>query len=175
MACAEGAEKFFPCHQKKFPKPRFSAALELRGEGGRGSRGEGSPPPLGMKIKASPWGGVTPSSCGVRQFYCLPCPPCSPSNNSLGGWGVGGLNHVIRFLRPPGCVPSHIRRRDRVQCDGGYPQRVPAAQSSAGKRTQRQSHAPREIDDCRCVRLLTPGGRRTGPRLGLVTCRAEEP
>ena len=63
VACAEGAEKFFPRHQKKFPKPRFSAALELRGEGGRGSRGGGEgvqgggvpPPPVGMKIKASPW------------------------------------------------------------------------------------------------------------------------
>ena len=41
VACAEGAEKFFPRHQKKFPKPRFSAALELRGEGGRGSMGGG--------------------------------------------------------------------------------------------------------------------------------------
>ena len=52
---------------KKFPEPCFSAALELRGEGGRGSRGGGEgvqgggvpPPLLGMKIKASPWGGAT--------------------------------------------------------------------------------------------------------------------
>ena len=33
--------KFFSHDQKMFPKPRFSGALELRGEGGRGSRGGG--------------------------------------------------------------------------------------------------------------------------------------
>ena len=46
--------KFFPMTKKKFPKPRFSGALELRGEGGRGVQGGGVPPPTGMKIKASP-------------------------------------------------------------------------------------------------------------------------
>ena len=48
--------KLFSGDLKKFPKPRFSGALELRGEGGRGSRGGGGapPPPAGMKIKASP-------------------------------------------------------------------------------------------------------------------------
>ena len=66
VACAEGAEKFFPRHQKKFPKPRFSAALELRGEGGRGSRGEGSPP-VGMKIKASPCPPPPPSRAIFRS------------------------------------------------------------------------------------------------------------
>ena len=48
--------------------------LERGGEGGRGSRGEGSPPPAGMKIKASPWGGVsgypdTPAGYLVRSHY----------------------------------------------------------------------------------------------------------
>ena len=45
--------KKFSHIQKMFPKPRFSGALELRGEGGRGSRGGGEgvkrggvPPPL---------------------------------------------------------------------------------------------------------------------------------
>jgi hypothetical protein len=40
-----------------FPKPRFSGALELRGEGGRGSRGGGEgvqgggvPPPVGTYL-----------------------------------------------------------------------------------------------------------------------------
>ena len=53
MTCAEGAEKNFCNIIKKFPKPCFSAELELRGEGGRGSRGE-APPPPGMKSIASP-------------------------------------------------------------------------------------------------------------------------
>ena len=40
---------------------------ELRGEGGRGSRGEGSPP-AGMKIKASPWGAGLNSLFHSEQF-----------------------------------------------------------------------------------------------------------
>ena len=55
MACAEGAEKYFSHDSKMFPKPRFSGALELRGEGGRGSKEEGPPP-----LPESPWGGSTP-------------------------------------------------------------------------------------------------------------------
>ena len=37
--------KFFSHDQKMFPKPRFSGALELRGEGGEGVQ-RGGPPPL---------------------------------------------------------------------------------------------------------------------------------
>ena len=38
--------KFFSHDQKMFLKPRFSGALELRGEGGEGVQGGGVPPPL---------------------------------------------------------------------------------------------------------------------------------
>ena len=47
-----------------FPKARLSAALDRRGRGGvglgergRGPRGEDPTAPVGMKIKATPWGG----------------------------------------------------------------------------------------------------------------------
>ena len=54
--------------------------LELRGEGGRGSRGEGSPPGAGMKIKASPWGGGGSSLHLFCSNACLPseAPPPPP-------------------------------------------------------------------------------------------------
>ena len=107
MACAEGAEKFFPRHQKKFPKPRFSAALELRGEGGRGSRGGGEgvqgggvPPPRRNENQSKSLGEVR----GVRQTEgrqedcawlwgrpsCTVWDPRLIGGYALCGWGGGG-------------------------------------------------------------------------------------
>ena len=67
--------KFFSHDLKKFPKPRFSGALELRGEGG-GVRG-GPPPHAGMKIKASPF---PPNPNPPTHAKFPKCPPTAPQS-----------------------------------------------------------------------------------------------
>ena len=73
------------------------------GEGGRGSRGGGKgvqgggvPPPAGMKIKASPWGGGCRWGVGFISFYATPSPSTPPPSTPC---------HLITSTSPS--VPPH--------------------------------------------------------------------
>ena len=126
-----------------FPKPRFSGALELRGEGERGSREGGRrsrgepPPPVGMKIKAGPGGG---GGCALGAL-------CR-QNAQCGGGGGGGRTVAPREessenARAPPPLP-------RVVLEGEGPQR------RSQQRFGRQLEAVAKAVGGGCCRLQMP-------------------